>query len=258
MLLHAPTHSVLLDAADPFLIRSLLPKSTVLKHKTFNIAVKHTMESTKVLRNIGYDVPSPIETGYNWPGKYKPFDHQRVMAGFLTMHKRAFNLSDMGVGKSAAALWAADYLMKTKRVRKVLILSPLSTLERVWKSDIFDVLMHRKAVVVHGTRERRMERLRMDVDFYILNHDGVSIKEVATFIRTTPEIDLVIVDEGSMFRNHGTKKYKALEAMLRPNMRLWWITGTPCPNSPTDAWAQARLVSPDRVPKFLAASGPPR
>jgi hypothetical protein len=28
------------------------------------------------------------------------------------------------------------------------------------------------------------------------------------------------------------------------------MTGTPCPNDPTDAWAQAKLVSPDRVPKF--------
>jgi hypothetical protein len=29
------------------------------------------------------------------------------------------------------------------------------------------------------------------------------------------------------------------------------MTGTPCPNDPTDAWALAKLVSPERVPKFF-------
>ena len=29
------------------------------------------------------------------------------------------------------------------------------------------------------------------------------------------------------------------------------LTGTPCPNAPTDAWALARLVCPERVPRFF-------
>lgn len=253
MLVHRQTKSLLLNAQDPFMIRDLLPKSRTLDHDDWNLAIQHTMETTKVLRNIGIDAPAPIQTDYDWPGKYKPFAHQRVMAEFLTMHKRAFNLSEMGVGKSAAALWAADYLMKTGRVKKVLVLTPLSTVERVWKNDIFDVLMHRKAVVVHGTREQREKALDANVDFYILNHDGVSITWITERIRKDPDINLVIVDEASMFRNHGTKKYKALAKMIRDDMRLWLITGTPCPNAPTDAWALAKLISPARVPQFFGA-----
>ena len=37
----------------------------------------------------------------------------------------------VAVAKSAAALWAADYLMTAGDVKKVLVLSPLSTLDRV-------------------------------------------------------------------------------------------------------------------------------
>jgi hypothetical protein len=77
------------------------------------------------------------------------------MSEFLTLHKRAFNLSEMGTAKTNAALWAADWLMKTGRVQKALVLSPLSTLDRVWKQDIFDTLMHRRCAIVHGTREKR-------------------------------------------------------------------------------------------------------
>ncbi len=253
MLIHTPTQSVLLQVPDPFMIRELLTKSRVIDHADYNIAVKHTLESCKVLRNIGLEIPSPIVTQYDWPGKYKPMQHQYVMAEFMTMHRRAFNLSEMGVGKTASALWAADWLMKTKRVRKALILSPLSTLDRVWKTDIFDVLMHRIASTVYGTLDQRKARLAVNADFYILNHDGVKIKEVAEIIRKRPDIDLIIIDEASAYRNHGIELYKALVKMIRPDVRLWLMTGTPCPNAPTDAWALARLVDENRVPKFFGS-----
>lgn len=253
MLIHAASKSVLLNVPDPFAIRDMIPGSKTLNHHEYNIVVKHTTDSARLLKNIGLDVPPPIATSYNWPGKYKPFAHQKIMAEFLTLNRRAFNLSEMGVGKSAAALWAADSLMLEGKVQRALILSPLSTLERVWKHDIFDVLMHRTATVVHGSRAARLEALNRNADFYILNHDGVAIEEIASHIRRRPDINLVIVDEASMFRNHDTQKYKMLRNMLRDDMRVWLLTGTPCPNAPTDAWALARLISPSRVPQYFGA-----
>lgn len=254
MLVHEPTKTLLINAPDPFMYRDLLSNSKVLDHPEYNLAVQHTVEATKVLRNTGQLAPAPIRFEYEWPGKYKPFSHQTVMAEFLTLHKRAFNLSEMGAGKTAATLWAADWLMKTGRVRKAIILSPLSTLERVWASDVFDVLLHRTCVVVHGSLEKRKRALAADVDFYIINHDGIAIKEVQELISKRPEIDLFIVDEAGMFRNAATRKYKALDQLTRRHdVRLWLLTGTPCPNAPTDAWALAKLVSPERVPKFAGA-----
>jgi SNF2 family DNA or RNA helicase len=254
ILLDRKTKSVVLRAEDPLALRDLIPgKSRIINHPDYNMQVQHTFESTRLLRNIGFDVPSPIMTGYNWPGKYKPFAHQETMADFMTMNQRCFNLSEMGVGKTAASLWAADFLMQQGIIKKCLILSPLSTLERVWTQDIFDVLMHRKTAVVHGSREQRMKALSIDADFYILNHDGVTIPQIWKEIKSRPDIQLVIVDEASMFRNHDTDKYKALTKMLRPDVWLWMLTGTPCPNWPTDAWALARLVSPAKVPPFFGS-----
>lgn len=249
---HPASETLLLNVDDPFSIRAVLPKSRLLNHPYFNVAVKHTLESAKVLRNMGYTAPAPIRFQYGWPGKYTPFDHQVDMSEFLTLHRRAFNLSEMGTAKTNSALWAADWLIDTGRVHKVLVLSPLSTLERVWASDIFDTLMHRRCTIVHGTREKRLKALNADVDFYIMNHDGLGITEIMDVLIRRPDIDLVIVDEAGMFRNHQTRKYKALERLTRrPEMRLWLMTGTPCPNDPTDAWALARLVNPSRVPKFF-------
>lgn len=251
MRLHTPTNSLVFQATDPLALAEVLPKHKLLDHAKFNMAVPYTVASVRRLWTAGMPAPSPIMENYSWPGKYKPFAHQRQMASFLTLYKRAFNLSEMGTGKSAGCLWAADALMKAGRVRKVLILSPLSTLQRVWCSDIFDVLMHRTAVVVHGTRDKRLAALDKDVDFYVMNHEGVTIPPVAAAVSQNPEIDLVIIDESSMFRNSGTKKYKALVRMLRDDQRLWLLSGTPCPNAPTDAWATAKLVNPGRVPKYM-------
>jgi SNF2 family DNA or RNA helicase len=251
ILAHPATGSLVLSTPDPFALRELIPDSRLIAHPDYNLAVKHTLEATMLLRRAGSAAPAPIRYNYKWPGKFTPYKHQVDSAEFLTVHRRAFVLSEMGSGKTSSTLWAADWLMQHGYVRKALILSPLSTLDRVWKNEIFDTLMHRVTSVVHGTQAQRLGALDVPADFYILNHDGVTITPIAEAIRTRPDIDLVILDEASIFRNHDTRKYKALAKMLRTDQRLWLLTGTPTPNAPTDAWALARLVSPSKVPPYL-------
>lgn len=255
-LIDGKTESVVLQVQDPLAMRDVFAaRSKTLAHPDWNFAVQHTLESTRILRNMGYEVPAPIRSQYDWPGRFKPFDHQITMAEFLTMHRRCFNLSEMGTMKTNGSLWAADWLMKTGRIRKVLVISPLSTLVSVWQNDIFETLPHRTSAILHGPKERRLKYLGIEADFYILNHDGLKIGDLARAIRARPDIDLVIVDEAGMFRNPTSAKYKALAGLLgaRPDMRLWLMTGTPCPNAPTDAWGLAKLVSPERVPKYAGA-----
>jgi len=60
-----------------------------------------------------------------------------------------------------------------------------------------------------------------------------------------------VVDEASAYRNAQTDQYKVLEQVAR-NKKLWLLTGTPCPNAPTDAWALARLVDKSRVPDYFS------
>jgi len=101
-------------------------------------------------------------------------------------------------------------------------------------------LPNRRAVVLHGSAERRNKLLRQNADFYVVNHDGFPI--------IAPEahgmFDLVIVDEAAVLRNPTTKRFKTFRKWLEkePKMRLWLMTGTPTPNEPTDAWALAKLI----------------
>ena len=243
---------VFLKVRNPALLFKCLPGVIeTVKWRGHNLAVDHTIESTKVLRNLGIKVPSPIRYRYNWPGKYTPFAHQIDTAEFLTLNRKCFVLNEMGTAKSASALWAADYLMLEQQVHKVLIVAPLSTLERVWRDEIFSFIMHRTAVVLHGDAERRLELLDSGADFYIVNYEGLEIIRPALAKRN--DIDLMIVDEAAAYRNGQTERYKTLEKCIQPKQRLWLMTGTPCPNAPTDAWALARLIDKTKVPVYFTS-----
>jgi len=253
MLVHEESNSLLLKSRDPQRICRLIPRSKLIKFEGHNVAVRYGMEETKVLRNLGMAVPSPIMYRYHWPSNFPTiFEHQRETAAFATLHSKLFILNEQGTCKTSSALWAADFLMREKIVRRVLIVAPLSTLERAWRSELFTTLMHRSASVLHGSRQKRLDLLAVDTDFYIINHDGIST--IRDELRKRKDIDLVIVDEaGQAYRNGTTKRYKDLKGMLRPEQRLWLMTGTPCPNAPTDAWALARLVNPNNVPMYFNA-----
>ena len=205
------------------------------------VLTPHSLDEVRVLRNLGINAPSPILHYYNWCGQYTPYEHQRQTAAFLTLHPRGLVLNEIGTGKTQSSLWAADYLMKIGAVKKVLILSPLSTLERVWGDAIFTGFHHRKFVVLHGTAERRKKLLNTEADFYIINHDGFPIISE----QAHGKFDLIIVDEAAVLRNPSTQRFKVFRKWMDNNnsTRLWLMTGTPTPNDPTDAWALAKLVN---------------
>ena len=215
------------------------------------VLTPHKLDEVKVLRNLGINAPSPILHYYDWPGQYTPYDHQKDTAAFLTLNQRGLVLNEIGTGKTQSALWAADYLIKTKHVKKVLILSPLSTLERVWGDALFTGFPHRKFVVLHGTAEKRLKLLSKDVHFYVINHDGFNI--IAEEAKGM--FDLVIVDEAAVLRNPSTQRFKIFRRWIDANLstRLWLMTGTPTPNDPTDAWALAKLVSSPHCTKTFTA-----
>lgn len=176
-----------------------------------------------------------------------------VPSTFLLLRRNGNIFATGNTGKTYAALWAADYLMTLGLVKRCAILAPLSTLKPVWERDIFDILLHRNVVVVHGSVEHRLKMLNADVDFYIINHDGVKIEAIAKMLRRRKDIDLVILDEASVFRNAKPLIYRFLDWVLEKKPRFWPITGTPTPNNPTDAWALARLINRANVPQFFGA-----
>ena len=192
MLVIEKAQSIAVKADNPNRILNCIPSAKTINVRGNDMIVTpHKIDEVKVLRNLGIKAPSPILHYYNWSGRFIPYHHQKMTSAFLTMNQHALVLNEIGTGKTQSALWAADYLMQSKTIQRCLIVSPLSTLERVWDDAIFMNFPHRKSVILHGTASKRIKLLQTNADFFIVNHDGFNI-----IADTAKDIfDLVIVDE---------------------------------------------------------------
>lgn len=250
MLIHEQTRSILLKVRSTRRLDDYLPgRYEITDFKGHNVSIPHYLDETKILNNIGLEIPSPIMHYYDWPGPFPAWEHQKHTASLLTMNRRFYVLNEAGTAKTASALWAADFLMREGKVRKCLVICMLSTIEAVWMDEIFSFLMHRSAALLFGDRKKRIANLEKDVDFYVINHDGV--ETILKELKRRTDIDLVILDEASVYINSRTAMYKSLQQLLRPEMIFWPMTATPTPNAPTDAWALARLTTPNTVPAYF-------
>jgi SNF2 family DNA or RNA helicase len=254
MLVHKPSRKLILNLREPARVTGVIPTAKVVAHGgTTLVVVPHREDEVRVLRNLGFDAPAPIEHYYDWPCAYPsgPFIHQRLTAAFMTINPKGYILNGMGSGKTLAALWAFDYLRSRGLAKRMLVLAPLSTLERTWGDEIFTHFPHLSAAVLHGTMERRTKLLAVEHDVYIVNHDGVKSAELLDALVRRRDIDALLIDEVAVCRTQGTLRYKAVLKLAEKRTYVWGMTGTPTPNAPTDAWAQCRLITPHTVPRFF-------
>lgn len=247
----AANPSVLIDKknctfAVPFdsAFANLIPKHTV--HGKL-LVVPHTHEVVRLARNMGIKAPAPIMVRYDWNSD-TPFHTQKVTAAMLTMNRRGYVLSEMGTGKTRATLYALDFLIKEKEIDRAIIVAPLSTLTTVWYKEIFNHFNHLSVGVLYGSRDKRREILDQPHDIYVINHDG--LKTISDLIVSRPDISAVVIDELASFRNARTDRWKHLSSLLVGRKFAWGLTGSPTPNEPSDAWAQVKLLTPERVPKY--------
>jgi SNF2 family DNA or RNA helicase len=242
--------ALLLKVRYPERITEVIPKSKVLN--SGEVLVKWGLEEAQVLKNLRIkNVPSPIMSHYHWPGLYRPFDHQKETASFLTLHRRAFCFNEQGTGKTGSVIWAADYLMSLGHIRRVLVLCPLSIMQSAWQNDLFRFAMHRTVAIAHShSRQKRIDAVCSDAEFVICNFDGLDIIQEA--VRQN-EFDLIVVDEANAYKTVSTKRWKVLNQVLTPSTWVWMMTGTPASQSPTDAYGLARVVNPSSVPRFFGS-----
>ena len=240
--------ALLLKLRNPKRVTETIPKSKEVG--TNEVAVNWGVDEVHTLRSLGVKAPSPITKRYQWSGRFKPMDHQRTTAEFMTLHRKSFCFNEQGTGKTASAIWAADFLMQQGHIRRALVICPLSIMDSAWRADLFDVAMHRTVDVAHGAKEKRKKIINSGAEFVVINYDGVEIVEED--IRNG-DFDLIIVDEATHYKNAQSKRWKCLNRLVTEDTWLWMMTGTPAAQSPLDAYGLAKLVNPTSVPRFFGS-----
>ena len=243
--------ALLVRTRNPQRITDAIAKSEVVGEEdgVHQVLVKWDMQEASALSKLMKNVPSPMGVEYEWPGMYTPFAHQKVTAEFLSLRHRAFCFNEQGTGKTASAIWAADYLMNKGLVKRVLIVCPLSIMKSAWMADLFKFAVHRSCDVAYGTRSQREEVIRGKTEFVVINHDGVGT--VKNVLMAQKWFDLIIIDEANAYKNVQTVRWKTLRDVLVFKPMVWMMTGTPAAQSPVDAYGLAKIINPDILPKFF-------
>lgn len=87
-------------------------------------------------------------------------------------------------------------------------------------------------------------------DIYIINRENIQWLVEESGIAF--DFDMIVIDELSSFKNHSTKRFKAM-LKVRPRVnRIVGLTGTPASNGLMDLWAEFRILDMgQRLGRFI-------
>lgn len=178
-------------------------------------------------------------------------EYQKYCVDFIITHPVAALFLDLGLGKTVTTLTAVNELMYDRfEISKVLIIAPLRVAQTTWSDEIqkWSHLENLRVSKVLGTPSERNAALGEDADIYIINRENVDwLVSNHTF-----DFDMVVIDELSSFRNHQSKRYKALRKVRPAVKRIVGLTGTPAPNGLIDLWAEINILDMgERLGRFI-------
>ncbi len=185
--------------------------------------------------------------------RYEPHDYQEYATEYIESHPIAAVLLDMGLGKTAITLTAInDLLFDRFEVHRMLVIAPLRVVRNTWPAEIekWEHLSGLVYSVAVGTKTERLAALKKQADIYIINRENVHW--LITESGISFDFDMVVIDELSSFKNHQTKRFRALMKARPKVKRIVGLTGTPSSNGLMDLWAEFRLLDMgERLGRFI-------
>lgn len=184
--------------------------------------------------------------------QYKPHEYQEYAKEFIISHPEAAVILECGMGKTVITLTAIwELLLDRFEVSRVLIIAPLRVGRDTWPVEIgkWDHLKGLKYSVAIGSTAKRIAALQnKSAQVVIINRENVDwLIEHNTF-----DYDMVVIDELSSFKNHKSRRFRALMKMRSKLKRVVGLTGTPSSNGLMDLWAEYRLLDHgQRLGRFI-------
>lgn len=184
---------------------------------------------------------------------FKPHDYQSYAIEYIETHPVSAVLLDMGLGKTVISLTAiADLLFDSFLAHRILVIAPLRVARDTWPAELkkWTHLNRLTFAVAVGTPAERKAALMASADITIINRENVQWLIEDSGIAF--DFDTVVIDELSSFKNHQSKRFKAL-LKVRPKIkRIIGLTGTPSSNGLMDLWAEFRLLDMgQRLGRFI-------
>lgn len=154
----------------------------------------------------------------------------------------------MGLGKTLATLVAiSDLMILRQEVKRVLIIAPKRVAQYTWQEEIDKwgfPLKYRVLMGPAGLRQNRVKNVnKSNTDIYIINRENVVwLINYLKVERMSWPFDMVVIDESSSFKNHTSKRFKALKTQFAHIKRMVLLSGTPTPRGYMNLWSQMFLL----------------
>ena len=174
-----------------------------------------------------------------------PMPTQLSGAKFLASRHRALLADEPRVGKTGAAIIAADMILA-----KTIDVVTTASGRAVWRRGFQSWSQFGRTVGIVG-----LDKNAADCDVRILSYNGAT-----NFVSQRPS-ELVILDESHNCKNPEAKRTQAVlgklvaggkkmltdAALVKDTTRAWFLTGTPLPHDPSDIWTTLRSSCPERL-----------
>ena len=194
-------------------------------------------------------------TKWTMPIKVTPYEHQKKAFAFAC---DKFGMSDerpksrgtallmeMGTGKTITSIAIAGAMYQHSRIRRVLIVAPLSILG-VWEEEFAKFAAFPYSLtVLQGTGAKKKEQLAKLPDrglqVVVVNYESAwrLEKDLLTY-----DTDLIIADEAHKLKDSRTSQSKGLHHLGDRARYKLLLTGTVITNREMDVFSQYRFLNP--------------
>lgn len=175
---------------------------------------------------------------------------QRMTRQFMLDTPFCSAMLDMGSGKTLATL---SMLSIARPAGYILVIAPKAIAVNTWANEITDWNIPLRAVslalsdtgadLTRAKRHKLYDKVR-DGEYppsvFVIGQDNIA--DLVTYFAHDWPFATVIIDEVQGFKNHTSKRFKAIKRVRSQITRMVQLTGTPVPNSLMDLWAPMYLL----------------
>ncbi len=175
--------------------------------------------------------------------EYKPHNYQAFCIQRIIEDPAVGLFLRPGLGKTSITLSAINIMRYFRwSVCKALVVAPKKVAEGTWSKEAskWDHLKHLRVITVLGTQTQRLRALNTPADVYVINREN--IPWLVDYYKQAWPFDMVVLDESTSFKNHQSKRFKALKLVRRFCKKVILLTGTPSSQGIENLWAQVYLL----------------
>lgn len=164
-------------------------------------------------------------------------DYQEKAVDFLYERDRAMILASVGAGKTLIALTAMQEMLKTKLVKRWLVLAPKRVCTDVWPQELAKWQLNMTLSLAIGTPQQRMKALESSSNIVVMNYENISwLKKQAL------NFDGIVFDELTRLKDPSGVRFKDLLSIIEPMKIRWGLTGSFTSNGLEDVFGQCKIV----------------